>query len=256
MHWFRNQGIPDGCEDAIRAARAKLDAGDTPRIDMETIVTRGREREQAALAERLKRRIAEIARLPQGTAAPVIDGTLDDAAWQNVDPLAPFVALAANDAKLTAQTQAQVTFDAENLYVAVRCDEPNVNRMDIVGKAHDDPVWNGEDVEVMIAPPGRTAPFYHFMLNPRGVHWDALNGETATLSYDPEWRHATRVGAKEWTAEMAIPWAALEMDPPPPGTELRANICRQRRHARELSCWSPMARGFLEHEYFGTWIFR
>ena len=54
----------------------------------------------------------------------------------------------------------------------------------------------------------------------------------------------------------ATAWAALEMDAPAPGTQLRANVCRQRRHASELSAWSPMAKGFLEHAFFGTWTFR
>lgn len=100
------------------------------------------------------------------------------------------------------------------------------------------------------------SPFYHFMLNPRGVHWDGLSGDSSTLSYNPAWEHATRIGAKEWTAELAIPWSALEMSVPSPGTQLRANVCRQRRHAHELSAWSPMAKGFLEHQLFGTWVFR
>ena len=40
------------------------------------------------------------------------------------------------------------------------------------------------------------------------------------------------------------------------GTKLRANICRQRKPGYELSAWSPMVKGFLEHELFGTWVFR
>ena len=256
MHWFRNEGIPPGCEEAIRSARGKIDAGEALAIDMRPIVERGSQREQAALAERLKRRSAVIGRLPTGTPTPTVDAALDDDAWKKKEPLPPLLALAANEPKLGAQTQVWVTYDDTALYVAIRCEEPQVERMQIAGEKHDEPLWNGEDVEVMVAPPGKTAPFYHFMLNPRGVHWDGLNGDSNTLSYNPAWQHAARIGAAEWTAEMAIPWSALEMSVPAPGTQLRANVCRQRRHARELSAWSPMARGFLEHEFFGTWTFR
>ena len=256
MHWFRNENIPQDCEEAIRSARKKLDTGDGLGIDLRPLVERGNEREQAVLAKRLKRRSADIKRLPTGAAPPAIDAALDDDAWKKTEPLAPLAALAANEPKLGAETRAWVTYDDTTLYIAVRCEEPRVKRMQTIGEKHDDPVWNGEDVEVMVAPPGKTAPFYHFMLNPRGVHWDGLNGDSSTLSYNPAWEHAARIGANEWTAELAIPWAALEMSVPGPGTQLRANICRQRRHAHELSAWSPMARGFLEHQLFGTWTFR
>ena len=255
MHWFRNQNIPPGCEDAIRSARKKLDAGEGLGLDIKPLVEVGGQRQQEEVQKRLKRRTAEIERLPQGVAPPQVDAALDDAAWKQTKPLEPLVALAGNEQKLGAQTTAWVTYDATALYVAFRCEEPQVKRMQISGAKHDDDVWRGEDVEVMVAPPGKTQPFFHFMLNPRGVHWDGLNGDSSTLSYNPEWSHAARIGAKEWTAEMAIPWAALKMPMPKPGVRLRANLCRQRHHVRELSAWSPMVKGFLEHKLFGVWVF-
>ncbi len=255
MHWFRNQNIPPGCEAAIRSARKKLDAGEPLGIDIRPLVEIGGQRQQAEIQKRIKRRTATIKRLPAGLAPPQIDAALGDAAWKQTKPLEPLVALAATKQNLGAKTQAWVTYDANALYVAVRCEEPQIKRMQIVGEKRDDEVWRGEDVEVMVAPPGQTQPFFHFMLNPRGVPWDGLNGDSNKLSYNPQWSHAARIGNKEWTAEMAIPWAAMNMAAPQPGTQLRANVCRQRRHAHELSAWSPMVQGFLEHKLFGVWVF-
>jgi len=256
MHWFKKQNIPPGAEAAIRSARQKLDGGEPLGIDIAPLVETGETRRKEEIRKRLKPRKADIHRRPQAVPPPKIDAVLDDAAWKQTRPLEPFVALAANPQKLGAKTQAWVTYDSDSVYVAIRCDEPKPKRMKIVGEKHDDDVWIGEDVEVMIAPPGRTSPFFHFMVNPKGVPWDSIHGDVNNLKYSPSWTHAARIGSGEWTAEMAIPWTALKMRTPPPGTTLRANLCRQRRHARELSAWSPMVKGFLEHEFFGTWVLK
>ena len=257
MHWFRNQNIPPGCEAAIRSAREKLDAGRPLGIDIKEVVERGHKAQQEALAKRLKQRRAEIHALPKGAARPIIDGQLSDAAWQKTNRLEPLAALATGPDQLKASTQAWATYNDTALFVALRCEEPKPKSMNIVGKARDDDVWMGDDVELMVSAPGKTLPFYHFMVNPRNVPWDAVHTVGGNdLAYDPKWEHATHIDAGFWTAEMAVPWTAMDMKPPRPGTELRANICRQRRPGSELSAWSPMVKGFLEHELFGTWTFR
>ena len=258
MNWWKNKGIPPGCEEAIRAAREKLAAGAALGLDLEPIVKVARERERAEIASRLKLRTADIRRRPANTVPPVVDGRLDDAVWQSTRPLQTFVPLAARPRELQAAAQAWVTYDDTFLHVAVRCEEPAPKRMHIVGKQQDDPLWEGDDVEVLIAPPGKTLPFFHFMLNPKGVHWDAVHhaGPAADLTFNPQWQHAAIMEPQAWTAEISIPWASLKMQVPRSGTKLRANICRQRGKGTELSAWSPMANGFLEHDLFGTWVFR
>ena len=257
MHWFRNQNIPPGCEEALRSARAKLAKGEPLTTDLRPVMEEVERKRKAEISKRLVRRQAEVRRLPKGTPQPRIDGDLTDPAWQKTKPLQPLLALASHPSKLKATTEARVTYDNAALFVAVRCDEPAIKRMNIVGKEHDDDIWAGEDMEVQVCVPGKTSPFYHFMVNPRNVRWDGLQKAGGVdKSYDPEWQHAVRVGPKAWTVEMAIPWAAMDMKAPQPGAVLRANVCRQRRWARELSAWSPMVKGFLEHELYGTWVFK
>ena len=90
----------------------------------------------------------------------------------------------------------------------------------------------------------------------RGLAWDARHTPDVDLTYTPAWERAAATADGAWSVEMAIPWSSLGMAAPKPGTALRANLCRQRAGAHELSAWSPMAEGFLEHELFGTWTFR
>ncbi len=257
MNWWKNDRIPPGCEEAVRSARAKLDRGEPLGFDLAPVIAAAKAKEHAEIAARLKPRTTEIHRLPAGSRPPVVDGKIDDPVWGRVAKPVDFVPLATRPRKLTGRTQAWMLWDARALYIAIRCEEPRLDAMKIVGRKRDDPVWEGDDVEVQICPPGaKTTPFYHFMLNPNGVAWDAVNGDEVRLGYNPNWRHAVSRGKGFWAAEMAIPWAALAMAPPRPGEKLRANLCRQRGRGRELSAWSPMAKGFLEHDLFGTWVFR
>jgi len=254
MNWWKNRGVPPGCEEAIHSAKAKLAAGKPLGFDIKPIVERVRERQRAEIRSRLKMRTATIHRMADNVAKPKIDGDL--AEWTPKAKMAPLLPLAAAAQRKPAPTQAWVTYDAQALYVAFRCTEPNPKKMSIRGEKHDQDVWLGDDVEVQVSVPGKTTPFYHFMVNPRGVTWDAIHGPSSDLTYNPTWQAATRVGADHWTAEMAIPWAAMKMTAPKPGTKLRANLCRQRRQGSELSAWSVMTQGFLEHDLFGTWVFK
>lgn len=257
MNWWRNKDIPPGCEEAIRSARKKVAQGEPLGFDLKPIVDAGKEREHKRIMLRLNQQTAEIQRLPKDVQPPVIDGRLDDVAWAAVEHLSPFVPLATGPEKLTAQTLAWAAWDENALYIAMSCREPTPAKMHIAGARHDDPVWEGDDVEVLIAAPGGTTPFYHFALNPKGVPWDAVHrGKEADLTYNPVWRHATQQGNRYWKAELALPWAALRLKTPQPGTKLRVNLCRQRHPGHELSAWSPMVSGFLEHQLFGTWILR
>ena len=257
MNWWTDTDVPPGCEDAIRSAREKLAAGEPLGFELKPIMDRAEEKQRAEVASRIQTRRAEIARVPAGVPAPAVDGDLADPVWQRVQPLPPFLLLAGRGEKEIAATQARVTYDNEALYIAFRCEEPQPDRMSQIGARHDDPVWQGDDVEVLVSRPGGTVPYCHFMVNPANVEWDAVHpaDETADTSYNPTWQHGARVSGGCWEAELALPWAALEMAAPVPGTTLRANLCRQRMQGGELSSWSSMVNGFLEDDLFGTWVF-
>lgn len=258
MNWWKNEGIPPGCEEAIRSARRKLENGEGLGFDLAPIIRAAEERARAELESRLVRRQAEISKLPSSVAPPVVDGALDDAAWRQVMPLDPFVRLATQAERgPAAETLAWATYDHDNLYVAFRCAEPEPDKLVLVGRSRDDPVWQGDDVEFMVRLPDSEKSFYHFMVNPSGVPWDGLHDDVEpNLNWDPGWVCAAKVGNDFWSAEMAIPWAALGMAAPQPGTQLRVNLCRARPRTGELTAWSGMIQGFLEPQYFGLWTFR
>ena len=255
MNWWTNKDVPAGCADAIRAAKQKLAEGKPLGFDLEPIIKKALDTQKAEIASRLKIKKADIARAK--TPPPAIDGKLDDEFWTTATALAPFGPPADTEKKLTAETTAKVSYDDKALYVAVRCQEPDLKKMVVSGAQHDDAgIWMGDDVEFFFGTGGNTLPFTHFMVNPAGVAWDALHTPETDVTYSPAWQRAAVQGDGEWTVEAAFPWEALKMKAPAAGTVLRVNLCRQRSGAHELAAWTPMAGGFLEHDLFGHWTFR
>ncbi|MEN6304384.1 MAG: sugar-binding protein, partial [Armatimonadia bacterium] len=254
MDWWKNKDIPAGMEEAIVSARAKIAAGQSLGYDLRDRMKEIEARKQAEIRDKLIRRTADIPVLK--AMPPKIDGVLDDEAWKSAATLPNFVGyFGATEGDLKAKTRALVTYDAINLYVAISAQEPTPDKMAIVGANHDDAVWNGDTFDIFLSAAADALPYYHFILNPKNVQWDAVFDTDNNMDFNPNWRSATRIGDKEWVAEMAIPWKDLKIGPQP-GLKLRANLCRQRIPGKEQSCWSQTVRGFMESENFGTWILR
>ncbi len=261
--WGTQQGaewhnfVPPGAAEALQSVRAKVERGQPLGFSIREMLESAQQRQQSELREKMIRREATVFRLKRGQRSPRIDGRLDDRVWQQMQPPEPFVRSFGGEMKPVAGTQAWVTWDDRYLYIAFRCEEPSPQQMVIAGSRRDDEVWQGDCVEVFISRSDAPIPYWHFILNPRGVQWDGASDDSGgdNVAYDARWRSVVFVGEKEWTAEIAIPWNAIG-GKPQPGEKRCANLCRQRRVGdTEWSSWSQVAGGFLEPENFGTWIF-
>lgn len=254
MNWWLNKDLPPGLAEATASARAKVATHQSLGFEIEPLMETARQRQREKLRASLVTRSADIARL--SGPAPRIDGDLSDPCWQATKPLDPFLPYATTPNAQVQTTETRVTYDATNLYLGVRCAEPNRGEMQIVGEKRDDTVWLGDSIDLFIQPPEQAPAYYHFILNPHNVLWDARCTDTDDLSYNAQISSATKVAETEWTVEIAIPWSALMMSAPAADTTCRANVCRQRMPEREYSAWSQTVSGFVEPENFGTWTFR
>lgn len=254
MNWWQDKDIPEGMEAAIVAARQAIAEGKPLGFSMADIMKRVADKKEADIAANLIRRQADVPAAAGRKA--IIDGDLTDGLWVAAAHLDPFVGVfGSKPGELKAKTLARLTWDADNLYVAVECDEPT-GKLDLVGERRDDSVWMGDSLDLFLTAEPSGSPYYHFILNPKNVQWDARYDLTNEMEWDPTWQSATKIGDKWWRAEMAIPWAALKITPRT-GLTLRANFCRQRRADQgELSSWSQVLTGFMEPEHFGTLVLR
>lgn len=96
-----------------------------------------------------------------------VDGKLDEAAWQAAPRSPRFVDIITGE-RTIHDTQAMVVWDATNLYVAYRVEEPLVRAK---YTQRNDPIYSDNDVEFFIA--GRDA-YYEFEINAHNTPYEAF----------------------------------------------------------------------------------
>ncbi|MCC6442467.1 MAG: carbohydrate-binding family 9-like protein [Armatimonadetes bacterium] len=187
----------------------------------------------------------------------VVDGNLDEAAWESAEPMSPFI-ISDGSGPSARPTEARACWTDTHLYLAFRAFD-----RDIWGTmtGHDDPIYNEEVVEAFLDPDGDLTRYFELEISPRNVTFDALihnpTGQRANLEVDlgwelEGWETAVFVDGtlndrtdtdRLWTVEMAIPFASLAPEcraAPKPGDAWRANFYRiDLTPTPEFSGWSP-----------------
>lgn len=128
----------------------------------------------------------------------------------------------------------------------------------------DAPLYQEETVEVFFDPVGDLRSYYEIEVNPLNTVLDLVlrksrSGYRGDRSWDCEGLETrVRHTPHGWTAELAIPFAAVTDSVPSAGAQWRANFCRIDRPdrtpgtPRELTAWSPPGRlNFHTPERFG-----
>lgn len=217
---------------------------------------------------------------------PLVDGQLDDAAWDATQWTSPFVDLAGrSEHPPKVSTRGKVTWDDANLYIAAELTDPLI--WGTMTK-HDSPLFREDAFEVFIDPDGDGRDYLELQVSARCTTWDLKmsrpyheNGK-ADSSFEIEGlRSAVAVDGtlnqhedvdRSWSVELTIPWAALAelSDRPLPAPRsmrsFRMNFVRVDRPpgppggvaaaadgAAEYSAWSPAgARNAHKPETWGA----
>jgi hypothetical protein len=143
-------------------------------------------------------------RIPVPAASPKIDGKLDDACWKRV-PVHVLKRTNGTEADADTATEVRILADKRNLYLGVRCLEPEMSRMKVSSRPHDDGTfYNDHYVEFFVIPSiDPRDPAYQVMLNNAGQTWDGRNKQART--WNPKLTARAWRGASEWTVEVALP---------------------------------------------------
>lgn len=200
----------------------------------------------------------------------VIDGKLDDAAWQDALPVGEFHFnwWKAGERELTV---ARMLWDDSNLYVGYFCHDKHISAS--VTQRHG-PVSHDDCVEIFLSPnPQKPKNYYTFEINAIGTMLNRCRTDwwSGPPTWDPEGvvyrtslhglpRKEASPQDDHWTVELAIPFRNFVRDaahtPPQSGDEWRLNLMRTGgvTNAQD-STWSPIPAGihsFHTPEAFGT----
>ncbi len=173
-------------------------------------------------------------------AAPVVDGWLDDPAWQNAPPATEFRQRRPREGEPASErTEVRFLYDDHALYVGARMysDDPAaiqapVSRRDQIGEAERLLVSLDAFLD------RRTA--YTFGLTASGVRLDWYHPSdtegSQDRSFDPVWEGRARVDSLGWTAEMRIPFSQLRFTGAA-SQRWGLNITRVIPHRNEEAYW-------------------
>ena len=260
MNWWTNTDLPAGIRQAVIDARDKVRNGQKLDFDIDALMKTARDARTEAIAAKAGATQCDRAQNHAGAGAENRRrarrrGLSNFETAAGFRRLIRFFCCASRDDFLDGLRQRQ-PLCRDALHRAETKD------LTIVGENRDDGVWNGDSVEVSLsgapengAPLARDAAYFHFIINPRGVLWDAkARGESNDISFNTHAKSAAQIGANEWTVEVAIPWKDLGMTAPQTGAKLSLNLARVRvaGQAATYSSWSQFVGGFQETENFGT----
>jgi hypothetical protein len=188
---------------------------------------------------------------------PLIDGVLDDACWSACEPAGDLFDVE-RGVPPTQPTVVRVCFDEKCVYFAFECYE---ERMDAVSAAvtqrDDGGMFDVDDaVAVLLDTYHDRRSCYGFAANLAGTKLDlrsAEAGESQEIAWDAVWEAATRRHADRWTAEFAIPIAALRFVP---GDSMvwGVEFVRHATPSREDSRWVHREGEVLDPSHYGELI--
>jgi len=151
-------------------------------------------------------------RIPRGLKVPsisvdrlepgskiIIDGKLDDAAWQTALPLGPFVGAKSGTStpQAPASATARLLWDDSNLYLGFSVQEASI----IGGFPHgakDAHLWTKDAVALIVAPNADAENYYEVQISPQNLVFDSQLDQHA----DPKAEKDGPVGHEEWSAKV------------------------------------------------------
>jgi hypothetical protein len=207
---------------------------------------------------------------PMFMTAPVIDGKLDDESWRGGAVGGSFVD-SFNGENLHAKTEIRLARDANTLYLAVRAELPQgIAKRALPAGSIDGNVWDNESCEFFFVNGDKK---YQFLLGIDDIYadnrqLDRLRDQKLDFQWNcPGVRYKTARAEKEWTAELVIPLASLELPEPTREQPWRINFTRNhfyvaadpaqepRQWQQELSTWRPTFGSFHNVDRYGVLFF-
>ncbi len=171
--------------------------------------------------------------------APKIDGVLNDACWKNAVVLDNF-RLFNVDSPAKTQTNAKLSYDNDNLYIAFSCKEKQVDNFVKYESGKKKNASHMDDSVEVFLKPGSKTNYYHIILNTGNIRKDQRNWDSP-LRMDNTWRgdikSSVKIADGKWSAEIAVPWYNFASDIEK--KKWTFNLCRNKRVSpQELSSFS------------------
>jgi hypothetical protein len=153
------------------------------------------------------------ARIPRFESAPVIDGQLTDAIWQQAAVFGDFLQIQPGDnVAPSSPTEVLIGYDAKNLYIAFRVKQPRDKIRATVARR--DNIFNDDYVGIYLDTFNDQRQAYAIFWNPLGVQADGTFSESNGEDYSVDLVMESKGVLTEdgFTVEAAIPFKSLRYE--------------------------------------------
>lgn len=149
--------------------------------------------------------------VPVVETSPVIDGSLDEAVWQQAAMVDGFRQVHPQRGQpATHPTKVLLLANTEKLFIGFRCAISSRDAIRAYETRYDVMMERDERVSVVLDTLHTHNKVYMFTINARGTRGDERFGNKY---WDAQWDGAAQVNDTEWTAEIAIPYSILTYNP-------------------------------------------
>jgi hypothetical protein len=192
-------------------------------------------------------------KIPKISAAPIIDGKLDDVMWSNAARINVAHAAMGDPSQVT--TDVLLAYDSDNLYIGYIAHESLTDAIKKTVTKHDGPVFYDDSAEFFLDPWGKRHEYYQLAVNVLGTKFDSKINNAAI---NPDWKAVASQTSDGWMIEIAVPFTSLGIVPPKSGDIWYANFGRNRwvSGEPEYLIWSVPYGSFHRPERFGVIQFK
>jgi len=208
-----------------------------------------------------------VGKLADGADAPVIDGKVNEAVWQTVQPYGSFTQQdPIEGAPASEKTEVRVMVGKGNLYISVIAFDSDPSKIIVSQARRDASLSETDSIVIALDTFNDSQNAFVFGTNPLGIEYDgqvAREGQSSGVSvggggaagtqrggisafnpnWDGDWSVKSQITERGWETEMAIPLKTLRYQTGT-GQTWGFNLLRNIRHKNEQVYLAPIPRGF------------
>jgi hypothetical protein len=159
---------------------------------------------------------AKSVRIVRTASPPVIDGVLDEEAWQLAAQFDDLHEIQPTEyAPASERTVVYLLYDSDAIYIAARLYDREPGSITARILRQGERVFGDDWFSVMLDPFNDRRSGYRFQTNPNGLRQEALYQNISDEQWDWRgiWYTASTIDEQGWVTEIAIPFKTLSFDP-------------------------------------------
>ena len=175
----------------------------------------------------------------------MVDGLLNEPAWQKAVPLTSFMQAEPFEGQpASEETDVRIIYDAAAIYVGVTLHDSDPSQIVTTDTRRDADLREMDSVQIVFDTFRDQQNGFVFGTNALGVQYDGQirSQGRADATWDGSWEVRTNVVESGWTAEFRIPLRTLRYGPAP--QVWGVNVFRNIQRTRERTYWASLPREF------------